>query len=312
MKRIALWGGLILVFLLLAIYAAGSAYFANVLIGKETQTLAESQSRMAETLADSPLPPPEDVTIDAGDVTLSGWFYDNPQDGDCAVLLLHGYTSTRVGSLQYAPLFWDRGCDLLAYDARGHGNSTQALHTYGYHEKEDGVAAAKWLMDRTGLAQENIGLAGVSYGASTVLQMMPLLPDVAFVLADSPYQDLKTITAYQGASQFGPWTAFFLPGGFAIAELRANFEVDDVSPKNAVANTNTPIFLTHAKEDTFTPVTHSEAIYANSNQATTQLEITDWGASHAQSIIVDPETYTLMVAEFLSVYAPDFGVGNGR
>jgi len=312
MKKKALWGGLILILLLLAIYGAASAYFANVLIGKETQTLAESQSRMAETLADSPLPPPEDVTIDAGDVTLSGWFYDNPQDGDCAVLLLHGYRSTRAGALQYAPLFWDKGCDLLAYDARGHGDSTDALHTYGYHEKEDGVAAAEWLMARTGLEQENIGLAGVSYGASTVLQMMPQLPDVAFVLSDSPYQDLETITAHQGASQFGPWTAIFLPGGYAIAELRADFEVEDVSPKNGVSGSDTPIFLTHAVDDKFTPVTHSEAIYGNSNPQTTQFEITDWGAKHAQSIIVDPDTYKLMVDEFLSVYAPEFGVSNGR
>lgn len=312
MKKKALWAGLILILLLLVIYVAASTYFANVLIGKETQTLVESQSRMAEILADSPLPPPEDITIEAGDVTLTGWFYDNPQDGECAVLLLHGYRSTRAGSLQYAPLFWDKGCDLLAYDARGHGNSTNTLHTYGYHEKNDGVAAAKWLMDRTGLAQENIGLAGVSYGASTVLQMIPLLPDVAFVLADSPYQDLETITAYQGASQFGPWTAMFLPGGYAIAELRADFDVDDVSPANAVANADTPLYLIHAKEDSFTPVTHSEAIYANSNQAITQLSVTDWDASHAQSIVVDPETYKLMVDEFLSVYAPEFGMSNGR
>lgn len=312
MKKKVLWGGLTLILLLLAIYMAASAYFADVLIGKETQTVAESQSRMAEILADSPLPAPEDVTIDAGDVTLAGWFYDNPQDGDCAVLLLHGYTSTRAGSLQYAPLFWERGCNLLAYDARGHGDSTNTLHTYGYHEKDDGVAAVNWLMTRTGLEQDHIGLAGVSYGASTVLQMIPQLPDVAFVLADSPYQDLETITAYQGASQFGPWTAMFLPGGYAIAELRADFDVADVSPKNAVANTDIPIFLTHAVGDSFTPVTHSKTIYANSNPDTTWLEITDWGAKHGQSIIVDPEAYKLLVAEFLSVYAPEFGVNNGR
>ena len=312
MKTKALWGGLILILLLLTIYLAASAYFANVLIGKETQTLAESQSRMAETLADSPLPSPENITIDADDVTLSGWFYDNPQDGECAVLLLHGYTSTRAGALQYAPLFWDRGCDLLAYDARGHGDSTAALHTYGYHEKEDGVAAAEWLIERTGLQQEDIGLAGVSYGASTVLQMLPQLPDVAFVLADSPYQDLETITAHQGESQFGSWTAMFLPGGFAIAELRADFEKEAVSPKYAVAGTDVPIFLIHALDDSYTPASHSEAIYANSNPETTWLEITDWGAKHAQSIMVEPDAYKLMMDEFLSVYAPDFGVSNGR
>lgn len=312
MKNKLLWGVLILILLFLVIYLAGSAYFANVLIAKETQTLAESQSRMDNALADLPLPPPEDVTINAGDITLSGWFYDNPKDGACAVLLLHGYASTRIGTLQYAPLFWDKGCDLLAYDARGHGNSSDALHTYGYYEKEDGLAATQWLMTRTGLAEKDIGLAGVSYGAATALQMLPQLPDVAFVLADSPYQDMEAIVEHQGVAQFGSWVTGFLPGGFAIAELRADFEKEAVSPKNAVIGADTPIFLVHALDDKFTPPSHSEAIFTNSNHKITWLEMTDWGATHAQSIIIEPDAYKLMVDEFLSVYAPDFGMSNGR
>ena len=223
---------------------------------------------MAEILAAYPLPSPEEVTIDAGDVTLAGSFYDNPQDGECAVLLLarlHRHSLQQFCNTR--PLFRDRGCDLLAYDARGHGNSSHTYHTYGYHEKEDGLAAFQWLAERTGLAQENIGVTGISYGASTALQMLPLLPDVAFVLADSPYQDLETIVAYQGVSQFGSWVKVFLPGGLAVAELRADFEKEAVSPKNAVSEIDTPVFLVHALEDSFTPASHSEAIYANSQSS---------------------------------------------
>ena len=312
MKTKILWIILIIILLFFVIYVAGSAYFADILIDRETQTLAESQANMDKTLSAYPLPTPEEVSIAAGDVTLTGSFYDNPQDGRCAVLLLHGYTGTRYSSLQYAPLFWDRGCDLLAYDARGHGNSSDAYHTYGYHEKVDGLAAAQWLLDRTDLESEDMGLVGISYGASTSLQMLPLLPDVAFVLADSPYQDLETIVEYQSVAQFGSWVAGFLPGGLAVAELRADFEKEAVSPKNAIAGVDTPVFLIHALEDTFTPASHSEAIYANSNPQTTWLEITDWGAPHGGSIIHEPAAYKLLVDEFLMVYAPDFGDVNGR
>ncbi len=310
MKRVAFWGGLIIILLLIVIYGAGSAYFADILIDSETQTLAESQARMNGIISDNQLPPPEDVTIDAGEVTLSGWYFDNPQDGECAVLLLHGYRSTRAGTLQYAPLFWDRGCDLLAYDARGHGNSSDALHTYGFYEKEDGVAAAQWLMSRTGLEQKDIGLTGVSYGAATVLQMVPLMPDVAFVLSDAPYQDLANIVSVQAENQFGSWVNLFVPGAFVVAEIRADFDTDDVSPQNALRGADTPVFIIHSAEDEFTPATHSEAIYATSNHETTWLEITEWGAPHAQSIIYEPELYKQMVDEFLAVYAPDFGKEN--
>jgi pimeloyl-ACP methyl ester carboxylesterase len=188
MKSKKLWIVLIFIGVILAgLYLFGSYFFSDQLINRPTQSLATSQERMGELGVPSiTLTEPEAVTIEAGDVTLAGNFYQNPLEGDCAVLMLHGYTSTRYGTLQYAPLFWDRGCDLLAYDARGHGESSDAYHTYGYFEKTDGMAAYEWLQERTGLPASKTALAGVSYGAATSLQMLPLLPDVAFVLADSP------------------------------------------------------------------------------------------------------------------------------
>ena len=312
MKTKALWGLLIVILLLAGLYIAGSTYFSNILINRETQSLADGLAYLDPSLAELGLNEGESVSIAAGDVTLAGLFFDNPHDGNCAVLLLHGYTGTRYGALPYAPLFWERGCDLLAYDARGHGESSDAYHTYGYHEKQDGLAAYQWLRDHTGLAPEKVGLTGVSYGAATSLQMLPLITDAAFVLADSPYQDLESIVSYQAGEQFGSWVNFFVPGALLISELRADFDKDDVSPRNAIADTDTPVFIIHAKEDTFTPASHSEAIYANSNPQTTWLEITDWGAPHGGSFFYEPEAYKLMVDEFLTIYAPDFGIENGR
>lgn len=312
MKKI-IWivGGVAAVLVL--IYGAGSYYFSNVLMTRETQTLAESEANMAEVGVPAiALPAPEAATIEAGDMTLRGFFYDNEQEGECAVLMLHGYTGTRYGTLQYAPLFWQRGCDLLAYDARGHGESDDAFHTYGYFEKEDGVAAYQWLLERTGLDPADVGLVGVSYGAATVLQMLPLTPEVAFVLSDSPYQDLKTIVTHQAAAQFGPWVAYFVPGAFFISELRAGFEAGEVSPRNAVQRAGAPVLIIHSRTDEFTSYTHSEAIYANANPATTELVITDWGSPHARDILTDYPAYEQLVASFLAAYAPDFGLSDGR
>ncbi|MCB8943800.1 MAG: alpha/beta fold hydrolase [Ardenticatenaceae bacterium] len=300
-----------LFFLLGLIYVGGSLFFANVLINRDTQTLADSQQRMADLdYHAAALPKPEAISIEAGTVTLSGFFYDNDKNGRCAVLLLHGYTNTRYSILPYAPLFWDRGCDLLTYDARGHGESTDAYHTYGYHEKLDGQAAYEWLLTQTGLPEASVGILGVSYGASTALQMVPLLPEAAFVIADSPYQDLRTIVAHQAVEQFGAWTRPFVPGAFFIAELRANFDADDVSPQDAVAGATTPILLIHAQADTFTPPSHSQTIYARSNPATTELHLTAYGTSHGRSILDDYESYKGLVDAFLADKVPGFGIGD--
>ena len=308
MKRPALKLIIIILLLLGLIYIGGSFYFANILINRDTQTLADSQQRMADlNYHAANLPPPETVNIASGPITLVGFFYENMADGRCAVLLLHGYTSTRYGVLQYADLFWQRGCDLLAYDARGHGESSDAYHTYGFHEKIDGQTAYEWLLAKTGLPAADVGILGVSYGAATSLQMVPLVPDAAFVIADSAYQDLRTIVAYQAAAQFGEWTRPFVPGAFFIAQRRADFIADEVSPQAAVVGADTPILLIHARADTFTPPSNSETIYARSNPATTELYITEYGTSHARSILDNYEAYKGLVDAFLAGKAPDFG-----
>ncbi|MBK8988163.1 MAG: alpha/beta fold hydrolase [Chloroflexi bacterium] len=300
------------IILLDLVYLGVSYYFAGIIIGGETQTLAEGQAQQIRVIGELDLPAPETIRIDAGEVILAGNYYDNALDGRCAVLLLHGYTGTRYGALQYAPLFWERGCDVLTYDARGHGESSDAFHTFGYYEKEDGLAAYQWLLSRTGLTPDRVGLVGVSYGAAAALQMLPLLPDPAFVLADSSYSSWREIITHQADQQFGSWATWFVPGAFLVVWLRTGANVAEVSPQTAVTQSTTPILLVHAKEDGFTPAAHSQAIYAASNQATTELQITDWGADHGLSIIVDYAAFDQLTDGFLARHVPGFGLSDGR
>lgn len=312
MKKRTLWivlGSILII--LIGIYLYASYFFSNQLIARDMRTLAEDIARTDRgSYAEYGLPEPQDVSIENGEISLEGWYFENEADADCGVLLLHGYGGTRNGVLQYAPLFWERGCDLLAYDARGHGDSSDAYHTYGYYEKEDGKAALDWFAAETGLNSSQIGLAGVSYGAATVLQMLPLVDDVAFVLSDSPYQDLRTIVEHQSTAQFGSVVKPFVPGAFLVSELRADFDADDVSAMDGIAETDVPVFLTHSLQDEFTPSTNSDAIFANSDPAITDYLLTDWGASHAASIIVDYDLYKQNVDQFLATYVPDFGLNS--
>ena len=278
-----------------------------MLIDAETQPFDDSVATMESVGVDgSTLPDPKTILIENGDVTLEGWFYENPDNADCAVMLLHGYTSTRAGAMQYAPLFWDRGCHLLAYDARGHGNSSDAFHTYGYYEKEDGTAVYNWLLNETELSSEQVGLTGVSYGAATSLQMAPLI-DPAFVIADSSYQDLHTIVSVQAVNMFGEWVNLFVPGAFFMAELRTGMDADEVSPRNAVVGIDTPLLIVHSLQDEFTSSINSEGIYENANKDTAVLKINDWGAPHGADIFERPDEYEAMVDEFLAEFAAEFG-----
>ncbi len=295
--------------LLLAAFLAGSWIFSGVILDSPTMSLEESRDRELIRLpADYGLPPPEEVVIDAGDVQLAGWFFENERDGRCAALILHGYRDTRYGALQYTPLFWERGCDLLFYDARGHGASSGRFHTFGYYEKYDGIAALDWLTGRTGLARSDVALVGVSYGAATVLLMQRLVPDVALVLADSAYTRLIEILRYQSRLRFGLLGRLLLPGAVEIMEWRADMRIEDVSPTDWIVGHEAPIFLVHSLQDSFTPSSHAEAIYANSDHARTVLHLTDWGAPHGLSIFVDYPAYKQLFDDFLAQQAPDFGL----
>jgi hypothetical protein len=308
MKK-ALGIAIILLAVLAAVYLAGSWYFSGMIVKFQTQSL-EQQRAANGTPADFGLPAPEEVTIPGDGVTLAGWYFDNPAGGDCGVILLHGHTGTRYGVLEYAPLFWTRGCDLLLYDHRYHGASTGDYGTYGYFEKEDALAALAWFEQRTALQPGQIGLLGESYGAATALQAAPSAPDLGFVAADSSYEDLQTIIGDQGAQRFGGWTRLFLPGALALSGLRAGFAPSQVSPRLAAPQIAAPVFLSHSATDQYTLPYHSQDIAAQLPAVLCQrLHLTDWGSEHAASIKDDFAAYQAQFEEFLAACAPDFGDG---
>ena len=307
--RNKVWIGLaVVVLLLLAAYLAAGWYFSNIAIAPPARSLEDAQAQTG-TPADYGLPEPEVIAIDAGEVTLSGWYFDNPANGDCGVLFMHGFTGTRYEALYWAPLFWPRGCDLLAYDHRGHGESTTALLSYGYFEKQEALVARDWFAQRSGLDPARIGVGGVSYGAATALQLAPLIPEAPFVLADSSYSSMSAILTHRATELLGPALGRLLvPGALWVAGLRAGFDPAAVSPEAAVAEAQMPILLIHSRTDDFTPYTHSEAIYANSDQSRTVLYVNDWGSSHAADIGTDFAAYQALVDDFLAQYVPDFGL----
>lgn len=307
MKHRRLWIAIgVVVLVLLGAYFAAAWFFSSFIIASDTQTLAEAAAE-GDTPTEFGLPEPEEVAIDAGEVTLSGWYFDNPADAGCGLMFLHGFHGTRYHALNWAPMFWERGCDILAYDHRGQGASSPAFHTYGFYEKQDAVAALDWFTDRTGLERGQIGVFGVSYGAATALQMAPMTPEIAFVGADSAYSDLREIIGFQAGDMFPGLAPLLLPGALKIAELRADFDVDAVAPERSIAETEVPVLLIHSLTDEYTFSTHSEDIYANSDKSRTVLHLTDWGAPHGRSILTDPTAYRMLVDEFLAQYAPDYG-----
>ena len=286
--------------LALLLYAGVSWLFSERLIAPTSRPLG------AVDVQTHGLPQPEATTVPGDGVTLAAWYFENPGRSGCAVVMLHGFGGARAEVVAPAKIFWRRGCHLLLYDARGHGESSPALLSFGAHERQDLRLAVEWLADRAELPRSRIGLIGWSYGAATAIQTASELPDIAFVVADSSFSSLGDITRAQADDQFGAWARIFVPGALLVSGLRAGFDARDAAPADAIRDVQAPVLLIHSRQDGFTPVGHSELIYSRANQARTRLVIPDWEAGHGRSYTEQPAAYTEVVSEFLAELVPGF------
>jgi len=297
------WAGAGIACAVLVAYGAVSWLFSEKLIAQQFTSLGDAEFRSFG------LPEPERPTIPGDDVELAAWFFENPREERCAVVMLHGFGGSRAEVLAPSPIFWRRGCDLLLYDARGHGDSSRALLSFGAHEREDLLRAIEWLTAKTGLPRARVGLIGWSYGAATAIQAASEAGgDVAFVIADSSFSSLGDIARAQAEKQYGSWAKIFVPGALFVSSLRGGFDARDPAPVSVVGEVRSPVLLMHSRQDGFTPVEHSERIYAESDRARTRLVIPDWPATHAHSYTENPVGYTALVDSFLGEFAPEFGV----
>jgi hypothetical protein len=281
---------------LVVAYGALSWVFADKMIAPQARPLGTVDPALYG------LPKPTIVEVPGNGVRLASWYFPNPRNEHCAVIMLHGFGGARAEVVGASPIFWDRGCDLLLYDSRGHGDSSPALLTFGPHEKEDLVAAIAWLSRRTQLPDRRIGLIGWSYGAAVSIQAAAKVPGIAFVIADSSYSSLTDIANVQAGHQFGAWAKAFVPGALLIAGRRAGFDPGNASPVAAIRHVKAPVLLIHSRQDGFTPYQHSEKIYAASNKARTRLVIPAWSAPHAESFRTNPAGYTKIVDRFIAEF----------
>ena len=275
-------------------------YFSSSIVSFPVTTLEEDKTKLKiNSISEFGLPEPESIRFQNGNLRLRGWYFKNPKKKKCGVVLLHGHTRTRFGVLKYAPLFWKRGCSLFLYDARHHGESGGEYGTYGFYEKIDLERAIEFFSEISTVPEEQIGIFGASFGAATALQYAEGRNDFAFVIADSPFMDMRSIVEKRAVDLYSPVVLFLSPIALSLAELRADFLVDEVSPKKAAKFISLPVLLIHSKTDEITPVSHSEEIFQNLKSNHKQLVKTDWGANHCKSIDVRPSEYESIVNFFL-------------
>jgi pimeloyl-ACP methyl ester carboxylesterase len=150
--------------------------------GAETLLLTDYSARTVNATPD-----PTQFELELPDVTLRG---ETAGDGR-PLLLLHGLSATRRNVVQGSRRLVRGGYRLIAYDARGHGQSTPARDAADY-EYADLVADLEAVMER--LELERAVLVGSSMGAATAMAFALANPDrvPALVQITPAYTGVRT------------------------------------------------------------------------------------------------------------------------
>lgn len=237
--------------------------------------------------------------IENDDAVIRGEIIRNPADtGERkkVVIICHGLSAIRFADLKYAGMFFKLGYNVVIFDERYFGESTGPYCTLGLKETED---VKKIIAYTRSVFGENCfwGLHGESMGGAIVCNLLDTeKPD--FVVADCPFSDAGLLIKELS------WHRAFILGPMAqkvaqsIGMKRYGYDYRKVVPVNSVKASEVPICFMHGKQDTLIGHSHSEALYAASENPLSELHLYE-GANHAQSVMVSPNGYEEAMADFV-------------
>ncbi len=164
-----------------------SALIANIIVHGERQTLEEAYQWQLDHAPGCRIFRREDFT-DYTVASPDGYvhhvsYLPAKEPSDRYVILAHGYTDNRFGSLKYIQFYHALGFHCVAFDQRGHGENAPVPCSYSIREKESILAVLRDTRERYG-QDIRIGFHGESLGGATVLASLGSKPDISFAVDD--------------------------------------------------------------------------------------------------------------------------------
>ncbi len=229
---------------------------------------------------------------------LCGFFL--PGGSDRAIVMVHGVDSNcwDGNDREIARVYLARGYSVMLFDLRAHGSSEGKLLGLGWRERDDVLAAVRYLLGR-GFRGGKIGIHGSSYGAATAILAAAYIPEIGAVVADSPFADIRNMMEQELRAKVGSG-AFFRPGVLLVSRLFFGLDLGEISPLKALPKiAPRPVFLLHGEADSRIPVEHSRWLRAASRNPGDILWTVP-GAEHTKEFNVRREEFIRRTTEFFN------------
>ena len=181
------------------------------------------------------------------------------------ILVLHGVLDRSAVMLPQARALADAGYRAVLVDLRGRGRSTGKFMTFGLQEAKD-LSQVIDALERKGLVAGNLGVYGISYGATTSIHLAAADHRIRAVVAIEPFS-----SAREEVPHFARVVA---PGlGLLISDKTyqdsldeagriANYDPDEADAVKAIQRTSAPVLIMHGTNDWVVPHQQSERLHA--------------------------------------------------
>ena len=232
-------------------------------------------------------------------VTLWAWFV--PAKGERAIILIHGIHNNAWGcqTPDYVQAYRQAGFDVFLFDLRGHGQSGGDQFGLGLLEQNDVRDAVELLIEQ-GFKPGYIGIHGTSYGASIALLATAQIDEIAAVIADSAFANIRDVIGGELKRQTDLPSAFaeiLLPGLRLLGLMIYSLDIDESAPENVIGRISPrPILLIHGTEDTVIPYEHAKRLKAAGGAPT---ELWSIPGNHTPGVRLNCDTISPMRADYL-------------
>ena len=227
---------------------------------------------------------------------LHGRYYEHTP-GAPIELMFHGYRGTAgrdlCGGVQRC---FTLKKNVLIVDQRTSGESEGRTITFGVNESRDCLSWVNFLVEHFG-PEVKIILTGISMGGATVLMAAArgLPSNVIGILADCGYTSAKEIIR-KVIRQIKLPVAVTYPLVRLSARLFGKFDLEELSPIEAMKTCTIPVMFIHGEDDDFVPCDMSRQNYEACTAPKAIFTVP--GAGHGLAFVIDPEGYLNALYDF--------------
>lgn len=212
-------------------------------------------------------PAPDDFNMNYEKITavsfdgfeLKAWLIKG-KDSAPAVIMVHGKGGNKSGLLHLARIVNSKGYHVLLPDLRGHGESGNALMTFGLDEAKDLETIYDSLKRRGNIDSSRVCVYAQSMGSAASVLAFVNKSEIRGFVIDSGFDSLDELIADVGCESYGlpHWLGKMSTWTYRVF---TGHSASEVNPAELLSRSDKSVLLFHSKNDRVIPFRRALSLF---------------------------------------------------